>query len=210
VLLAVGAHSSRDLSIPGVDLDGVHKRNRLSAEREPGVSVHDREKGRRDRRRNVAMDVAPFRGARGAAPACGGGGIARAVAGKRGGGRDEGDGGRVALRAALGAQEVHLVCLESRKEMPAALEEIVEAEEEGIILHPGLGPHRVVGENGRVTGSKRLKTKWVFDAAGRFNPAFYEDSETISRLRHGDYGHRPAPQLDFLKLRMEWRYRAAG
>jgi NADPH-dependent glutamate synthase beta subunit-like oxidoreductase len=38
----------------------------------------------------------------------------------------------------LGAQEVHLVCLETRGEMPAALEEIEEAEEEGIIIHPGL------------------------------------------------------------------------
>ena len=38
----------------------------------------------------------------------------------------------------LGAQEVHLVCLENRAEMPAALEEIEEAEEEGIIIHPGL------------------------------------------------------------------------
>jgi hypothetical protein len=32
------------------------------------------------------------------------------------------------------------VCLEKREEMPAALEEIEEAEEEGIVMHPGLGP----------------------------------------------------------------------
>ncbi len=38
--------------------------------------------------------------------------------------------------------------------MPAALEEIEEAEEEGIILHPGFGPKRIIGEDGRVTDLK--------------------------------------------------------
>jgi hypothetical protein len=34
--------------------------------------------------------------------------------------------------------------------MPAALEEIEEAETEGIIMHPGLGPKRMIGKDGRV------------------------------------------------------------
>jgi ferredoxin len=99
----------------------------------------------------------------------------------------------------LGAQEVHLVCLESRKEMPAALEEIVDAEEEGIILHPGLGPHRIVGENGRVTALETLKTKWVFDQTGRFNPAFEENSETQLECDTVIMAIGQAPRLDFLK-----------
>jgi len=55
----------------------------------------------------------------------------------------------------LGAQEVHLVCLETRAEMPAALEEIEEAEEEGIIIHAGLGPKQIIGKDGHVWRSKR-------------------------------------------------------
>ena len=78
----------------------------------------------------------------------------------------------------LGAQEVHLVCLETRAEMPAALEEIEEAEEEGIIIHPGFGPKQIIGENGRAVALEVLKTKSVFDANRRFSPTFYENSET--------------------------------
>jgi ferredoxin len=78
----------------------------------------------------------------------------------------------------LGAQEVHLVCLENRNEMPAALEEIEEAEEEGIIIHPGFGPKQIIGEQGRAVALEVLKTKSVFDANRRFNPTFYENSET--------------------------------
>src|SRR5208282_5932615 len=78
----------------------------------------------------------------------------------------------------LGAHEVHIACLEKREEMPAALEEIEEAEAEGIIMHPGLGPKRMIGRDGRVVALEVLKTKWVFDQNRRFNPAFYEGSET--------------------------------
>src|SRR6516165_3876889 len=52
----------------------------------------------------------------------------------------------------LGAREVSIVCLERRHEMPAALEEVEEAEVEGIVLHDGLGPKRILGEGGRVVG----------------------------------------------------------
>jgi ferredoxin len=62
--------------------------------------------------------------------------------------------------------------------MPAALEEIEEAEEEGIIIHPGFGPKQIIGENGRAVALEVLKTKSVFDANRRFSPTFYENSET--------------------------------
>jgi ferredoxin len=99
----------------------------------------------------------------------------------------------------LGAQEVHLVCLESRQEMPASVEEIAEAEEEGVILHPGLGPKRIVGDGSRVTGLEVLKTKWVFDAGGRFNPAFYEGSEFQLDCDTVIMAIGQAPKLDFLR-----------
>ncbi|MGA7847477.1 MAG: 4Fe-4S binding protein, partial [Terriglobales bacterium] len=98
----------------------------------------------------------------------------------------------------LGAQEVHLVCLEKREEMPAALEEIEEAETEGIIMHPGLGPKRIIGKDGRVVALETLRTKWVFDENRRFNPAFYEGSETQLECDTIIMAVGQAPRLDFL------------
>jgi NADPH-dependent glutamate synthase beta subunit-like oxidoreductase/NAD-dependent dihydropyrimidine dehydrogenase PreA subunit len=199
ILLAVGAHTSRDLSIPGVDLDGVHKGIDFLLNVNLGYRFTIGKKVIVIGGGNVAMDVARS--------------AAREVLRQHAPGveshepstenvtaiatKEMVDVSLSALR--LGAQEVHLVCLESRKEMPAALEEIAEAEEEGIILHPGLGPHRMVGENGRVTALETLKTKWVFDENGRFNPAFYENSETLLECDTVIMAIGQAPRLDFLK-----------
>ncbi|KKM98756.1 hypothetical protein LCGC14_1154710 [marine sediment metagenome] len=80
-----------------------------------------------------------------------------------------------------GVREIHVICLESRKEMPASEVEIVEAEKEGLILHPSRGPKRIVEENGKVVGLETLDVESVFDSSGRFNPSFFEGSEsTIS------------------------------
>ena len=98
----------------------------------------------------------------------------------------------------MGAREVNLVCLESREEMPAALEEIEEAEQEGILMHPGLGPKRMVGRDGKVVALETLKTKWVFDQNKRFNPAFYEGSETQIECDTIIMAIGQAPRLDFL------------
>ena len=59
---------------------------------------------------------------------------------------------RAALR--MGAREVHLICLESREEMPAFEEEIEEGVEEGLKLHPSLGPKQFVGKDGKVSGRR--------------------------------------------------------
>jgi formate dehydrogenase beta subunit len=97
----------------------------------------------------------------------------------------------------MGAREVNLVCLERRNEMPAALEEIEEAEEEGIIIHPGFGPKRIVGKDGKVAALETLKTKWVFDENRRFNPAFYENSESQIECDTVIMAIGQAPRLDF-------------
>ena len=74
---------------------------------------------------------------------------------------------------------MNMVCLERRNEMPAALEEIEEAEEEGIIIHPGFGPKRSHRQRRQSYSSRNCsRTKWVFDQNKRFNPAFYENSES--------------------------------
>jgi ferredoxin len=90
------------------------------------------------------------------------------------------------------------VCLENRGEMPASLEEIEEAEEEGIIIHAGLGPKQIIGKDGRAVALEALKTKSVFDANRRFNPTFYENSETRLDCDTIIMAIGQAPNLDFL------------
>jgi formate dehydrogenase beta subunit len=82
---------------------------------------------------------------------------------------------RAALRMS-GDKEVHVVCLESRKEMPADEMEVVEGEEEGLILHSSRGPRVVMGEDGKVTGLHTVVCTSVFDGEGRFNPTFDNDT----------------------------------
>ena len=91
-------------------------------------------------------------------------------------------GGNVAIDVARSAVRVgplstEIFCLEQRGEMPAMVDEIVEAEEEGILIHNGWGPKRIVTRNGRVSGVEFKKCVAVFDANGRFNPV-YDENET--------------------------------
>lgn len=89
-------------------------------------------------------------------------------------------GGNVAIDVArnatrVGADKVHMYCLESRKEMPALEEEIEEALEEDIVINNSWGPKRIVTENGRVVGVEFKKCVSVFDKEGRFNPVYDEN-----------------------------------
>ena len=65
-----------------------------------------------------------------------------------------------------------VVALESPEEIPADPEEIAEAEAEGIKILYRTGPHRFVGDGGRVTGLETIDVRSVFDDDGRFNPTF--------------------------------------
>jgi formate dehydrogenase beta subunit len=76
-----------------------------------------------------------------------------------------------------GVPEVHMYCLESLDEIPAAREEIEEAEKEGIRLHTRFGPKRILGDDGKVSGIELIKCSRVFDESRRFNPQFIEGSE---------------------------------
>lgn len=196
VVLAVGAHRSRDLSIPGVDLDGVHKgidfllNANLGYRFDIGKHVVVIGGG------NVAMDVARS--------------AAREVLKQH---RPDDavpneenisavathemvDISLSALR--LGAREVSIVCLERREQMPAAAEEIEEAELEGIRMRDGRGPKRIVGRNGKVAGLETVRTLSVFDSSGRFNPTFEENSESIIDCDTVILAIGQAPRLDFL------------
>ncbi|MDP2682728.1 MAG: FAD-dependent oxidoreductase [Deltaproteobacteria bacterium] len=94
-----------------------------------------------------------------------------------GGGNVAYDAARSAVR--LGASEVHISCLETRDIMPADPVEIMEGEEEGIILHDGFGPKRIVGKDGRVVGLETIKCISIFDENKRFNPQFDPNIESL-------------------------------
>src|SRR6266568_2317166 len=199
VLIAVGAHRSRDLSIPGVDLDGVHKGIDFLLNVNLGYKFTIGKRVIVIGGGNVAMDVARSAvrevvkqhatGVEDVEPS-----VENVAAVAT---REMVDISLSALR--MGAREVNLVCLERREEMPAALEEIVEAEEEGIRMLPGQGPKRILGKDGKVTALETLKTKWVFDQNKRFNPAFYENSETQIECDTIIMAIGQAPRLDFFR-----------
>jgi NADPH-dependent glutamate synthase beta subunit-like oxidoreductase len=176
VLIAVGAHRSRDLQIPGNDLDGVIKGIDFLLNVNLGYKFTIGKKVVVIGGGNVAMDVARSAARevvrQHEAPTDTWAQNVSAVATK-----EMMDVSLSALR--LGASEVHIVCIERRDEMPAAMEEIVEAEEEGITIHAGFGPKRIVGANGKVTSLETLTTQRVFDEQGRFNPQFQTGSEAL-------------------------------
>jgi len=85
---------------------------------------------------------------------------------------------RSALRQSE-VRQVHLCCLESVDEMPADDIEIIEGHEEGVQLHPSLGPVEIQrGSDGAVTGVTFKRCTRVFDGDGRFAPQFDESDRT--------------------------------
>jgi NADPH-dependent glutamate synthase beta subunit-like oxidoreductase/CO/xanthine dehydrogenase FAD-binding subunit len=86
-------------------------------------------------------------------------------------------GGSVAVDVALtarrlGATEVSMACLESQETMPAILEDVEQALEEGITILSSWGPHRVIEKDGKLTGMELVRCTAVFDKDGRFAPVF--------------------------------------
>lgn len=94
-------------------------------------------------------------------------------------------GGNVAIDVArtaarVGAEEVDMFCLEARDIMPAALDEVEEAEKEDIIVNNSWGPKEILMKDGKVTGVVFKKCVSVFDEEHRFNPQYdEEDTKTI-------------------------------
>ncbi|MFC1863117.1 FAD-dependent oxidoreductase [Thermodesulfobacteriota bacterium] len=88
-------------------------------------------------------------------------------------------GGNVAIDVALtakrlGGEDVTLVCLEKRDEMPAWDYEIEEALEEGVKIINSLGPKRFLADNGQLIGVEFKSCTTVFDEKGAFNPQYDE------------------------------------
>jgi formate dehydrogenase (NADP+) beta subunit len=192
IFLGIGAHKSRELSIDGVQFDGVLRAIDFLLNINLGYRVTLGQKVVVIGGGNVAFDVArsvirqtdkladmteaelrsALRTAAGALEEL----TAR--------GEEVPTDVRVALDVAReavrkGVPDVHMYCLESVDEIPAAREELEAAELEGIKLHTRYGPRKVLGADGKVTGIELIKCSRVFDDTGRFNPTFIDGSEEI-------------------------------
>lgn len=159
VFIAVGAHESRFLDIPGIDAEGVHTAVDLLRKTRLGERV-----ALGDRMLVIGGGDVAFDAARTAIREDEAAPVASDVISAL-------DAARSAVR--LGERkQVQIMCLERRDEMPASAEEIEEACREGVVLHPGWGPEEVKVANGRVAGLVAREVVSVFDEHGRFAPTF--------------------------------------
>jgi len=96
-----------------------------------------------------------------------------------GGGNVAMDSARTALR--LGAESVTLVYRRSREEMPAREEELLNAEEEGVVFKFCVSPTKFLGDaQGRVVGMEyELMKLCECDASGRKKPVPIEGSKAV-------------------------------
>lgn len=164
VFIGIGAHKSRDLRIEGVELDGVLRAVDFLLNVNLGYRVELGSKVVVIGGGNVAIDVARTAARQEKVDVGHVTEVAEAL-----------DVARAAVR--FGAKEVHMVCLEDWHEMPASKDEINDALEERIRIHPRRGPVRILGTGGGVTGFESIECSSVFDEQKRFNPKFVPGTE---------------------------------
>ena len=99
-----------------------------------------------------------------------------------GGGNVAMDAARTAIR--LGASEVHVVYRRTEVEMPARIEEIAHAKEEGVIFHLLENAKRLIGDaNGCVIAMECLRYELGEpDASGRRRPVEVKGSEFLREM----------------------------
>lgn len=122
-----------------------------------------------------------------------------------GGGNSAIDASRTALR--LGCDEVYIVYRRSRKEMPANVSEIEEAEKEGVKIHYLAAPVRILGEERKVTGMECIKMRLGEpDASGRRKPLPLEGSEFIIEADTIIPAISQKPDISFLPQNHEFKF----
>lgn len=115
-----------------------------------------------------------------------------------GGGNTAIDCARTAIR--LGAKEVTIVYRRSRAEMPAAEEEIVAAEKEGVKINYLTLPTKFIGENNKLKAMECIKMQLGEpDASGRRKPIPIPSTEFIVEVDNVIAALGQNTQLDFLK-----------
>ncbi len=194
VFLGVGCMRGRDLSIPGVELDGVLRAVDFLLNANLGYQVDLGDDVVVIGGGNVALDAArtalrEIAAGRSTDP------LADADQELEGAVTQTLDVARVAKR--LGARRVRVVALESREEMPAHEFEIEETEVEGIEVLTRLGPKAILGD-GHVRGLETLQVASVFDPDGRFNPRLIEDTESVLECDSIILAIGQAPDLSWL------------
>lgn len=166
IFIAIGAHRSRDLRIDGVELDGVFRAVDFLLNINLGYRVELGNKVIVIGGGNVAIDAARTAARQEKLEVGHVTEVAEAL-----------DVARSAVR--FGAKEVHIVCLEDWHEMPASKEEIAEALEERIYIHPRKGPNKILGKDGKVVGLETIDCTSIFDEQRRFNPKFAPETERV-------------------------------
>jgi len=107
------------------------------------------------------------------------------------------DAARSALR--LGADEVFIVYRRSREEMPADVQEIEEAEHEGVKITYLVAPTRIITGNGMVHALECQRMRLgEFDASGRRRPVPIEGSEFVLNVDTVIAAIGQSPDLSFL------------
>jgi formate dehydrogenase beta subunit len=143
ILVAIGAHQSQKLPIPGADLDGILLSLDFLKDVNLGQEVKVGEKVVVLGGGNVAFDCA-----------------------------------RVARR--LGANEVHIACLECREDMPANADEIEQGKAEGVVIYPSHTSTKILSDHGHITGVECLDVQsFEFDEDGKARVNAIEGSEHI-------------------------------
>ena len=196
VFLGVGCMRGRDLSIPGVELDGVLRavdfllNANLGYQVELGDDVLVIGGGTvaLDAARTALREIAVAGSTPDVLPPADDQALEGAVTQTL-------DVARVAKR--LGARRVRVVALESREEMPAHEFEIEEAELESIEVLTRLGPKAILGDQ-RVAGLETLRVASVFDPDGRFNPRLIDGTEAVLECDSVILAIGQAPDLSWL------------
>ncbi len=210
VFVCVGTSRGRDLDIPGHDLDGVFKAVEFLLNVNQGFRVDLGERVVVVGGGNVAFDAArtalraATRDETAPVPIDLGHGAGEEA---RRGLTTTLDAARAALRA--GVLDVTVVALESLEEIPAAAEELEEAEAEGIRIVFRRGPHRIVGTE-HVTGLETVEVVRVFDDDGRFAPVFAEGTESTLEADSVILAVGQAPDIGFVAPEVLERNRFGG
>ena len=181
LFVAIGTGRGRDLDLPGHELDGVLRAVEFLLNVNRGFKVDLGQRVVVVGGGNVAFDAART-ALRAAAGTLDTGGAESELGGgtlddARRGMITTLDVARAAVRA--GVRDVTVIALESPEEIPADPEEIAEAEAEGIVILYRKGPHRFIGEAGRVTALETIDVRAVFDDEHRFNPTFVPGTEQV-------------------------------
>jgi len=202
IFLAIGCHKGRGLPIQGTELDGVFRAVEFLLNINLGFKVDLGQRVIVVGGGDVAMDAA-----RTAAREVAEAEVLTALDAARAALRQPQVDPMAAMREAMdvareavrtGAREVRVVCLESWDEMPAQRFEIEEALAEGITINTRLGPKRIVGRDGKVTGLETLQVRRVFDEERRFSPQFIEGTEQVMAADSVILAIGQAADLEFL------------